>query len=143
MSQSLRPKQWILFLEIKMTINYMDLKEFREKGYLQELNRCFLHPLGLALEMVIEDDGTYRLGGIWDYRHEGISFADGVVQQHKIDFVSREMSRMLKFTDKTGKTIATLSDEASEPVFVVPTEPKKEEVTVPPVATEDKPDAEV
>jgi len=27
----------------------MDLTEFREKGYLQEVNRRFFHPLGLAL----------------------------------------------------------------------------------------------
>lgn len=32
------------------TINYIDLTEFRERGYLQELNRQFLHPLGMALE---------------------------------------------------------------------------------------------
>lgn len=58
-------------------IHYMDLSEFVETGYLQELNRCFLHPLGLALEAVAEDDNTLtRLGGIWDYRHdpEGIAF---------------------------------------------------------------------
>ena len=33
--------------------NKIDVKEFREKGYLQELNRRFLHPLGLALEIII------------------------------------------------------------------------------------------
>lgn len=53
-----------------MSIKYIDIKEFREQGYLQELNRQFLHPLGLALEVVIDDDGTERLGGIWDYREE-------------------------------------------------------------------------
>lgn len=31
-------------------IKYMDLTEFREKGFLQEANRQFFHPLGLALE---------------------------------------------------------------------------------------------
>ena len=54
----------------------MDIKEFRSKGYLQELNRRFLHPLGLALEIVIEDGGSEKLGGIWDYRKdaEGIYY---------------------------------------------------------------------
>lgn len=54
----------------------IDIKEFREQGFLQELNRQFLHPLGLALEIVREDDGTERLGGIWDYRDdpEGIYY---------------------------------------------------------------------
>ena len=56
--------------------NFIDIKEFREKGYLQELNRLFLHPLGLALEVIIEKDGTEKLGGIWDYREddEGIYY---------------------------------------------------------------------
>lgn len=31
-------------------INYMDMEEFRERGYLQEANRQWFHPLGLALE---------------------------------------------------------------------------------------------
>lgn len=58
-------------------INKMDIKEFREKGYLQELNRMFLHPLGLALEVQIDEEGNESLGGIWDYRNdkEGIHYA--------------------------------------------------------------------
>jgi hypothetical protein len=54
----------------------IDIKEFREKGYLQELNRQFLHPLGLALEVIIQGDGSESLGGIWDYRKdsEGIHY---------------------------------------------------------------------
>lgn len=58
-------------------IKRMDIKEFREMGLLAELNREFLHPLGLALEVAIEDDGTERLGGIWDCRDdpEGILYS--------------------------------------------------------------------
>lgn len=57
-------------------IKRIDAKEFREKGYLQELNRRFLHPLGLALEVIIGEDEKERLGGIWDYRDdpEGIYY---------------------------------------------------------------------
>lgn len=57
--------------------NRMDIKEFREKGFLQEVNRQFFHPLGLALEVHInEDTGEETLGEIWDYRSdpEGIIF---------------------------------------------------------------------
>ena len=45
-------------------------------GFLQEANRIFFHPLGLALEVVVEEDGTERLGGVWDYRDdpEGMIF---------------------------------------------------------------------
>lgn len=52
-------------------ITKMDIKEFRETGLLAELNRAFLHPLGLALEVVIDDEtGEEKLGGIWDYRDD-------------------------------------------------------------------------
>ena len=59
-------------------VAYMDIADFQRLGFLQELNRQFLHPLGLALEVVIEDDGTTRLGYIWDYRNdpEGMMFND-------------------------------------------------------------------
>lgn len=53
-----------------MKQKYMNIKEFREKGYLQELNRKFLHPLGLALEVIIDDNGVEKLGGIWDSRDD-------------------------------------------------------------------------
>lgn len=53
-----------------MDVKRMPIKEFRELGLLQELNRQFLHPLGLALEVVIED-GEERLGGVWDFRGDG------------------------------------------------------------------------
>jgi hypothetical protein len=56
----------------------IDIKEFREFGFLHEINRLFLHPLGMALEVEIWDDGTEKLGGIWDYRDdpEGIIFKE-------------------------------------------------------------------
>lgn len=54
----------------------MTVEEFRRLGYLQELNRRFLHPLGLALSVLVWEDGTVMLGEIWDYRDdpEGIRF---------------------------------------------------------------------
>ena len=57
-------------------IQMMPVSEFRAKGYLQEINRCFLHPLGLAISIEIGADGEERLSKIWDYRSdpEGIIF---------------------------------------------------------------------
>jgi hypothetical protein len=55
----------------------MGIKEFREKGYLQEVNRRFFHPLGLALGIHQEQkDKAETLEGIWDYREdlEGIYY---------------------------------------------------------------------
>jgi hypothetical protein len=58
-------------------IKRIDLNEFMKNGYLQEVNRQFFHPLGLALEIIVEDDGkAISLGGIWDDRDskEGIYY---------------------------------------------------------------------
>lgn len=66
-------------------IKKMSPREFRELGYLQELNRRFLHPLGLAIEIAIDKDGVERFGGVWDYRDdpEGLIFAPGVIDPDK------------------------------------------------------------
>lgn len=37
-------------------VKRIDIAEFRKRGFLQEVNRQFFHPLGLALEVVIEDE---------------------------------------------------------------------------------------
>jgi hypothetical protein len=70
-------------------IKRIDIKEFREFGFLQEVNRKFLHPLGLALEVIIEKDGSAKLGGVWDYRDdsEGMFYSKDVISQEKIDRV--------------------------------------------------------
>ncbi len=49
-------------------IKRMGVKEFRERGLLHEVNRRILHPLGLALEVVGEQDGSFRFGEVWDFR---------------------------------------------------------------------------
>lgn len=55
----------------------IEIKEFRERGYLQEINRRFLHPLGLALEVEIKENGDEVISGINDYRddEEGVYYA--------------------------------------------------------------------
>jgi hypothetical protein len=73
---------------------HMDLTEFRDEGYLQELNRKFLHPLGLALEAYVDENGKVTdLGGIWDLRDdpEGIFFHSlaSVESKKKASFVRK------------------------------------------------------
>lgn len=58
-------------------IQRMDIRDFREAGYLQEANRRFFHPLGLALETVRDADGNEVLGGVWDYRDDPVGMAFG------------------------------------------------------------------
>ena len=60
-------------------INRIDIAEFRRLGLLQEVNRQFFHPRGLALEVVTDLlNGAERLGGVWDYRGDpqGMAFED-------------------------------------------------------------------
>lgn len=49
-----------------------------DSGLLFEINRRVLHPLGLALETTVDDDGHTEITGILDYRSdpEGVLFAD-------------------------------------------------------------------
>lgn len=63
-------------------IKYIDLGEFRDQGYLQELNRQFLHPLGLAMELRQTANGQWEFGGIWDYRKdvEGLYYSGGTLR---------------------------------------------------------------
>lgn len=57
-------------------MKYMELRDFVRLGFLQEANRQFFHPLGLALEVSKGDDGKLSVSGVWDFRSdpEGIFF---------------------------------------------------------------------
>lgn len=59
-----------------MPWEFIDLQEFVDEGYLLELNRVILHPLGLALVLDRADDGTLSIAGIGDARDdlEGVTF---------------------------------------------------------------------
>lgn len=67
----------------------INIKEFHDLGFLQEANRQFFHPLGLALEIVIDypkdttkeelekypkaidhPNAIYKLNAVWDYRED-------------------------------------------------------------------------
>jgi len=80
-------------------IKRMDIREFREKGYLQEVNRRFFHPLGLALEVEIKEDGTEKLGGIWDYREdpEGIFYGKDIISnpafKEKAKYIEEQLNK--------------------------------------------------
>ncbi|MBI2373124.1 MAG: hypothetical protein HYV07_03915 [Deltaproteobacteria bacterium] len=80
-------------------IPYMDPEELIESGVLQEVNRQFLHPLGLALAVVEDEDGTFRVGGVWDCRDtpEGLAFADSHLAtpraRQKAEAVATELAR--------------------------------------------------
>ena len=60
-------------------IKRVDIREFCEKGFLQEANRLFFHPLGLALEVDTKED-EWKLSGVWDYRDD----PDGMLYEENI-----------------------------------------------------------
>jgi|SRR5882724_1739927 len=59
-------------------ITRLDWKTLRDDGYLQEANRMFFHPLGLALAVTVNDDGVGTLS-VLDARDdpEGFNFVKG------------------------------------------------------------------
>lgn len=89
-----------------MEIKRMDIKEFRALGFLQEANRLFFHPLGLALEVIINDEtGDETLGGVWDYRDdpEGMLFGKGMIDIKKADQIKLLRKSKTEIRIKTGE----------------------------------------
>jgi len=66
-------------------------REFREFGFLQEINRQWLHPLGMALEVIVDEaTGDVQFGGVWDYREDpaGLRFEEGQIDKDKAQRVA-------------------------------------------------------
>ena len=84
----------------------MDLNEFRDGGFLQEVNRQFFHPLGLALEIFTDEEGNVaEIGGIWDYRddEEGLLF----------DIANRSEEEQQEFKEKYLNVLKEMKKHAS------------------------------
>jgi len=107
-------------------IKRIDVQEFREFGYLQEVNRQFLHPLGLALEVVLDDpkkemskQKVLKIGGVWDYRDDpdGMAFSDlsDEDSKGKFDRVEAERVRMSKSREeRLGFTIQPIGHKFTD-----------------------------
>lgn len=79
-------------------IKHIDIKEFRERGYLHEINRRLLHPLGMALETAVDDNGIEYLSGVWDSRDdpEGIYYGDDLLSPAKVANVTSEWNERVE-----------------------------------------------
>ena len=102
-------------------VKRIEIKEFRARGYLQELNRLFLHRLGLALEVIVDEEtGEEKLGGVWDFQEdpEGILF--GEYDQEKAEQIYRELKSKrvyrsnLPECDEAGIQVHPLTDEIKD-----------------------------
>lgn len=81
----------------------MDLREFLDAGFLQEVNRRFFHPLGLALSVKLNEDGTVELHNIWDGRDdpEGFTFEGWTeTDQARGQVIEDELQRLLKVREE-------------------------------------------
>lgn len=70
-----------------MAREFIDIGEFRDEGYLQEVNRQFFHPLGLALAIDWDkEEEEWYIAGIFDDRDdpEGVFYENGVDLDKKI-----------------------------------------------------------
>jgi hypothetical protein len=97
----------------------LSIKEFREIGLLQEVNRLFFHPRGLALAINVEDNGDESLGYIIDSRDdpEGFLFGDTVsesMEQKAINVSNLLESKSAYRMKKCGFVIQPLSNKLSE-----------------------------
>lgn len=97
-------------------VKEMDPREFLEAGYLQELNRRFLHPLGLALEVQIDPSRQgYRLGRIWDCRDdpEGVVFASKILEDE--DFRRKKEFILSQEAKRSEARIALIGSVIQQP----------------------------
>lgn len=114
-------------------VNCMDTHEFVDGGFLQEVNRQLLHPLGLALECaytVTITDPLIRGGEkteigmkntmfvrVWDYRDdpEGIRFGPPLPDEVKADAVYAAMiNRMPDRHKALGYWVQPADDDSTE-----------------------------
>jgi hypothetical protein len=99
-------------------IKRIPIKEFRKLGFIQEINRRLLHPCGLALEVIVEEDGTEKLGGVWDYREdpEGMYYREDELSRVKAQtVVDLFTSKLLHRREEYGHIIQPVPEKKDKP----------------------------
>ncbi len=76
----------------------MSLQEFVDLGLLQEVNREFFHPIGLAMAVTVEDDGRVSgFGGIMQTDDpEGFLYDPSAIDQSKVERAQEFMGGRLE-----------------------------------------------
>ena len=92
-------------------IKKITAKEFRKEGFLREVNRQFLHPLGLAVEVVVDEEGNESFGDVWDYRDdpEGMLFEPLKDKEKEKQYKAIESLRLSKL--KARKVYSDINNE--------------------------------
>lgn len=76
----------------------IDPEEFLDLGLLQEVNRQFFHPRGLALAVSLDDDGRITgVGPVFDFRDdpEGVIYGEGELYHEQGRERARRVEAML------------------------------------------------
>ncbi|MBW1984667.1 MAG: hypothetical protein JRI53_08100 [Deltaproteobacteria bacterium] len=101
------------------TLKELSLEEFRDIGYLQEVNRQVLHLVGLAMYVEIDDATGEATGiGVIDYRDdpEGVFFPNGA-DREKGERVYQEVMKRAAHRKRLfgGRGLAQPIDETMDP----------------------------
>ncbi len=106
------------------TIKKMDIKEFLEGGFLQEVNRQFFHPLGIALVVKIDKEKNVEdLFCIWDCRDdpEGIVFEREQISVEKANYIKELFDRVaLHRKNLYGFVIQPVPDAGTDETISIP-----------------------
>lgn len=109
-------------------MKYMTVKQFIERGYLQELNRLFLHPMGLSLQVeanvsaegVVDagDDTQYGTFAIQDCQDdpEGVCFGDLTAREAALAQSLKNL-RLSRMPDRLARLGYWIEPVASRPPF--------------------------
>ena len=81
-------------------LQYADIKEMVDSGYIQEVNRRFFHLLGLNLEVQQHEDGTWELVGIVDFRDDKEGLVYHQVEAEKVKAIQHELDRRIEARQK-------------------------------------------
>jgi hypothetical protein len=102
-------------------VKHMDMDEFRDLGFLQEANRQFFHPLGLALEITLADEGVpTHISGVWDYRED----PEGIVFRNcPVDDIYEKAANVEEERQKHINARVALFGDVEQPLFEMMLEP--------------------
>jgi len=89
----------------KATSNMLSIEEFVNLGLLQEVNRIFFHPRGLALAIGVTSTGEHVIMGVRDHRDSGVGVIfnpDNPVDEEKYKLaeellINRQTARRERF----------------------------------------------
>ena len=83
---------------------HMKIREFVDLGLLQEINRQFLHPMGLALVVTHNtDDNSAVISGVWDDTDDpdGTIFSKRILDSDKQKTVEKMFEAKREAREKT------------------------------------------